>query len=520
MKVGLVNIFSFRPHVEHLFYLSQLLESDGHKSFFLTCDASVPKCYARAIKGAGKLKECSKCILGGIRSYPVTDITSISDKHADPDLSYEEHNEITLSSSCTLNRTESEVEWDDAEVISTRESLHESVLTSFRSVMKWISDYQLDAVICFNGRMDMTRAITYACERSGIPYITHERTWFGDGLHLVSNANCLSIKAMSEMVAEFDDKPLHERQAQYAGKLIALRFLQQNTLEWRLYNKNAKSIDWPLNSKGRKVLVLPSSKNEFAGHEEWKSGWVDNTSALDDFFKAFSIDYSDVVIRFHPNWAENIGRVSGERSLAHYTQWAKERGVYFISSEEKANTYDLIQQADIVVMNGGSSAVEAGACGKQVICLGPSTYQNAGFVRTFLTKEDLYRPDALIDIDSEEIIKKTLRFVYLRAKRFPQFTDYVKAIKTTKYQYFDGADPGRIINMLETNKVSADDAEFANDEVEENSVVHALRNKQWQQLFEYEWHDESMKKTIDIQRRFGLRWVDTLRARFELGDRG
>jgi len=518
MKIGFVNIFSFRPHVEHLYYLSTLLNNANHEVYFLTCDASVSNCYSRAIKGTGKVKECSKCIIGGVRSYSSENITSISPDITSPELSVAVINEIALSSSCTLNRTESELEWNDPDVVSIRDSLHEPVLTTYRSAMKWIADNKLEAVICFNGRMEMTQAVTYACEQSGIPYITHERSWFGDGLNLVPNANCLSIKALREMVKDFDDKPLSEAQVRFAGRLIALRFLQQNTLEWRLYNKDAESVVWPEKSKGRKVLVLPSSKNEFAGNAEWKTGWVDNTSALDDFFEAFSVSPSDVVIRFHPNWAENIGKVSGERALQHYTSWAENRGVHFISSEEKADTYDLIQQADMVVMNGGSSSVEAGACGKQVICLGPSSYDACGFVRTFVNKGDLYRADALNDINPEVVIRKTLRFVYLRAKRFPQFVDFVKAIKTTEYEYFDGASSERIIDMFKTGLLQADDTTFSDNELEEDSVIMLLKNKEWQLLSENQ-PSKPVLKPVLVQRRVGLRWLDGFRSKLARGDR-
>jgi len=41
MRIGFVNLFSFRPHVEQLYYLSVLLKSAGHEVFFLTCDAGV-----------------------------------------------------------------------------------------------------------------------------------------------------------------------------------------------------------------------------------------------------------------------------------------------------------------------------------------------------------------------------------------------------------------------------------------------------------------------------------------------
>lgn len=519
MKIGLVNIYSYRPHVEHLSYLTRLLGEAGHETYFLTCDAGLPKCYSRTLKRTTKFVECSKCIAGGVRSFhSYKNINSISSKQAYGPLSSPELSEITLSSACTLNRTESELEWNDSIVVSTRQSLYQSVEKTYQSTRRWINQNQLDAVICFNGRMEMTRAVTYACEKAGIPFVTHERTWFGDGLTLIPNANCLSLSAMRVMAADYDDKPLTNNQARLAARLIAMRFLQQNTLEWRLYNKDSVTATWPTSTKRRKVLVLPSSKNEFAGHKEWESGWLDNTSALDDFFEAFSIKSEDVVVRFHPNWSETIGSVSGARPIQHYTNWAEHRGIHYISSEDKASTYDLIQQADIVVMNGGSSAVEAGACGKQVICLGPSTYDQCGFVRAFLNKEDFNRKGAFEDIEPETVIKKTLRFVYLRAKRFPQYVDYVKAKTTTEYEYFEGADPNRLIQMILTGELEPDDRVTASDESEENIVISMMKLKLWSQLAQYQPSSLELKH-LHVKRRPGLRWIDRVRAILPRGDR-
>lgn len=518
MRIGFSNMFSFRPHVEHLYYLSVLMKQEGHEVFFLACDSNVSNCYPRALKGTSKLIECPKCVLGGVRSYPVGPVTSISASRQSG-LDIATLDALSLSSSCTLTRTESDVDWHEPEVISLRKSLYDPISSVYESGMRWIDRNRLDAVICFNGRMDLARALTYACERSGIPYITHERTWFGDGLHLTPNANCLSISPIDKMVSAFECKPLTLLQAKLAGKLAGERFLQRNSLEWRVYNKNPEPTPWPLAAPGLRVLVLPSSRNEFAGHEEWKSGWTDNTQALDDFLEAFSIKSEQVVVRCHPNWAENIGKVTGLRSLELYRHWTRKRGIHCIDSEQRASTYDLIQHADIVVMNGGSSAVEAGVCGKNVICLGPVNYQNAGFVRVFRDRASLNAAAASSPIDPEMVIRKTLRFLYLSARRFPQYVDYVRAAETTRYAYFEGADPARLVSMLGTGFVSADDSSYAVNSTGEDLIVEALMRKDWGGLADYVVPRPDLKQ-LKVARRLGLGWIDAARAKLPLGDRG
>lgn len=516
MKVGFANIFSFRPHVEHLFYLSELFREAGHEVFFLTCDAAVTDCYAREIKGSARYKECTKCMLGGVRSYTSRNVTGIRTQGSQ--LSDATLDKLVLSSSCTVTRTESEGEWMDPEVVSVRERLKTPTASVYESARSWIQANQLEAVICFNGRMDLTRGLTYACESLNIPFITHERTWFGDGIQLIPNANCLSLKGLGQLVAEFDDKPLLPHQAAYAGRLIGERFLQRNSLEWRLYNRNPEPAPWPVVAEGKRFLIVPSSKNEFAGHDEWMTSWVDNTQALDDFFDVFGVKPEQVVLRCHPNWAENIGKAQGDRSLSLYRDWAIKRGIHFISSEEKASTYDLIQQADTVILNGGSSSVEAGACGKQVVCLGPSTYQQAGFVQVYLSRGDMEN-NGLKDLDPDLVRRKTLRFLYVRSHRFPQFVDHVKAIETTRYRYHEGADVGKIVSMIETGRISPDDPSYGDDDAGERAVVDLLERRDWGELADAEFSANTLP-VKSVNRRLGFRWVDTVRSWFARGDRG
>jgi hypothetical protein len=516
MNVGFVNMFAFRPHVEHLYYLSRLVKLAGHNDFYLTCDSSVGSCYARELKGTTRLIECSKCVVGGIRSFPVSNVTSIDRRpkltgNRDLDL-------LTLSSSATLGRIEDDDELMLPRSIDIRERLRTPVHQTFLSAKRWIEENQIDGVICFNGRMDLTRAVTFACEETGVPFITHERPWFGHGLHLTPNGSCLSLKHAASLCGEYQFHPLTKTQAELAGSIIGQRFLQQNTLEWRLYNTNPVATEWPVCRSGPRVLILPSSRNEMIGEPEWQTSWRNNIDALNDLLSVFSISPNQVVLRAHPNWSESIGNVDGNVANRLYSEWAKKRGVYHIASYEKASTYDLIEQADIVVVNNGSSAIEAGACGKQIICLSASVYENAGFVRTFRNRESMELPGAKDELDEDTVRRNTLRFVYLAAKRNPQFVDYVRAVKTTSYEYIEGADPERLLEMFRTGKLIADDQEYDVTDSAENTVLELMKAAAWQQLANVE---ESVIDGVPmaINRREVLFWLDGLRERMKHGDR-
>ena len=81
----------------------------------------------------------------------------------------------------------------------------------------------------------------------------------------------------------------------------------------------------------------------------------------------------------------------------------------------------------------------------------------------------------LVELDPALIRRKTLRFLYVRSHRFPQFVDYVKAIETTRYRYCEGAEVNRIITMLNTGRISADDPDFADSEQDEKAILDLIQ---------------------------------------------
>lgn len=517
MKFGFVSIYAWRPHVEHLVYLSRLLSKSGNKTSFLVCDGSVSTCYSQLLKGHNKRRECPVCIAGGFRTYPISNMHHINPRIKN-NLDEGVLKNLARSSSYTIERTESPADCQTEEILNIQKALYEPIEIVYANALKWIKQENLDGVICFNGRMDLTRAVTFACEELQVPFITCERSWFGHGLQLIPNANCLSLKELDKLNLTYRNIPLTSTQAHYAAKLVSERFLQKNVLEWRLYNSNPIKTSWPRITEKEKVLILPSSKNEFEGHQDWLSEWDDFTKAIDDLLDRLGIGYEQCVLRCHPNWAEKIGRNTGYKSEKHYTEWAQRNGIFCIFSSEKRSTYDLISEADIVVLNGGSSAVEAAICGKKVICLGHSTYQESGFSIQIQKNEDWSKLRLLEHHDPKTVIGKTLRYLYLHACRFPQFVDYVRAVSPSKYIYFEGGNPDRIINMITTGQIEADDLTVSASVDEEDEVVKKLMERKWIELAE--WFPEDKRLVpLKIEKRYGFRWIDKIRAKFPTGDR-
>jgi hypothetical protein len=515
MRVGLSSIYAWRPHVEHLAYLNDLITRAGHQTYSLVCDAQLTSCYTRELKQTSKIKECLPCMAGGLRSFHRGEVDTLgSDGASVPEA---RAREMTLSSAKTLFRTEAAEDIETAEFKNLHARLTPAGRRAYASAHAWIEKQRLDALLVFNGRMDATRALLDAALDSGIPVVTVERTWFSDGLLLVPNDGPLDLKQHHRLNLEFRNMPLTRIQASLVAQRIASRFQRTNNSEWRAYNMNSVDIPWPAGSRGLKILILPSSRNEVDGHPDWANGWSSFADALDITMDHLGADRGSAVIRCHPVWGERIGAWSGKLSESYYSTWAKKRGIYTIPSTDTSSSLSLMAQADLIIVNGGSAVFEASALGKPSITLGPATYSEAGFCGKVFSPAMLSNCDNALALPSRDIIKLGLRFGYTHNYRHSQFTRYVKAISPTEFKYFDGADAGRIVNLLKTGQLVADDDEVAADGSGEDEICDLIVAARWKDLASFV-PSGSPGPPLAIQRRFMLRWLDRVRKLAAKGD--
>jgi len=482
-KYGLVNFFAWRPHIDHLHFIYDALKKSSHKVSLLSCDGSLPTCYDREIKGGSRLQNCMKCTLGGVRSFASsTEVVSLKNffdstiNHYELDCTSTAPTNMCLSSAATIHRLETDLEQAESAVIDTIAKLSQTTDIVFKSVCNWIKREKIERVICFNGRVDVTRAVIEACRSLGTPFSTHERSWFGPGIQLIYNDNCLSPEPINKINKDFCDVSLSRDQCIAAIRLIAERFGGQNKIEWRLYNPDRVAAKWPTITTRKRILVVPSSRNEFMGSDHYQNEWSANTEALSLLFGNNDISPSQVVVRGHPNWDENIGVSEGKRSNIHYTNWCSDNNIHYIDSSSSLSTYDLIKDADIVILNGGSSAVEAGVLGKHVVCIGNSWYRDAKFAQNFLSLSDL-KEYKLIDWDLSrfQIISYTLRYIYNRLTRFPLFTDQIILKSSTEVL-------GKEINAWQIDQFFERRGNLVYDELadrdgsDERYFIHSLLN--------------------------------------------
>ena len=527
LRIGFASVYAWRPHTEHMMFLAQLAENAGHHPFFLACDGDMPTCYTRELRDTRpSWMECITCRLGGVRSYPVQTVASMGKlAHGNRTLSVSQARAWAASSASTLGRFESEEDFKSVAFSVQRDRLELPVSRAYEAARAWIASERLDAVVVFNGRIDLTRSIYEAAKAAGVRVITFERTWFGDGIQLLPEENCLGLKSIHRLIGEWSSKPLTRVQAHTAASYVAARFTTSNTKEWRAYNVNSEQKGWPIPGGRHRILLLPGSLNEIWGDVGWSAGWPDTITAYDALIKHLRLQPADLVLRCHPNWAERIGKNDGHRAEAHYTQWALARGIHVIPSSDRASTMGLIEQCEAVGLGSGSAAVEAAALGKQVIATAPSSYQDAGFRTDATSPERLSQLtlQSLLPLDQQSIAKDSLRrhvlrYIYTMARRMPQYVEHVKSLSTTSYSYIPGASPDRLVELIRSGVLQPDDATHSDCEEGEDSIMEHMKAGAWDAL---RVQDEavSLDARNGPKRRWFLQPVGILREKMPIGDR-
>ena len=523
MRIGFASIYSWRPHVSILHYLASLARQAGHETHFLTCDGDLSDCYTREQKAERpSWLNCVLCRAGGLRSFESDSITSIGMWRSEKSTS-RNWREWVLSSAATLGRFETDEDFASGDFLRLVERLAPAAEEAYVAARRWIESRRLSAICVFNGRIDATRAICEAAHDAGIRYVTQERTWFGDGVQLYPDENCLGLRSVDKIMAAWRDRPLSQEQALRGAKHVAARFLRRNDKEWRAYNVNAAAASWPNTGGRRRILLLPGSRSESWGHSDCADLWPERTIAFDALKAHFDLTPDDFLLRCHPVWGEAVSGRSGVLSERYYTKWAQETGVRVIPSSGRESTADLIRAADAIVVTGGSAALEAGMLGKQVIGIAPSIYQQSGF------QSNAYDPDRLSQVrllvasmpakqaeEQRRIKRLTLRFCYNMAYRVSQFVPFIEAVTTTRYAYYDGADPQRFIRLLQTGEIEPDDETYADNEAGEDAVLDMMERGEWATLFA--GAGAPAKAEVDNRRRGLYRAVDRVREFFPRGD--
>ena len=151
--------------------------------------------------------------------------------------------------------------------------------------------------------------------------------------------------------------------------------------------------------------------------------------------------------------------------------------------------------------------------------MGPSHFKGTTFCKFLETKESINRFKIYDNwISKDEIIKRTLRYVYTAYARFPQYVDYIRGISTTECIAFSGGNPKRLENILNKGFLKEDD-EMVGSSNEEKKVLDLIINQHWTRLFELSSKiQKSNKVQLNLSRRSPYNFLDATRKFIKRGD--
>jgi hypothetical protein len=86
--------------------------------------------------------------------------------------------------------------------------------------------------------------------------------------------------------------------------------------------------------------------------------------------------------------------------------------------------------------------------------------------------------------ESQSIARQTLRYCHTMAYWMALLVTYVRTVSTTRYEYFKGADPHRLIRIFQTGQLEADDSEATGCATGETEVLAKVYAYDWEHLID------------------------------------
>ena len=241
MKIGFVNIVPWRGHDTHTKFLMECAKAAGLETHFISCNGGRSFCYQKLINK--RLFECINCKLRARQVRKHSDLDqriSITEKN-EKNISKDKFNNPVISSVGSSLRLELD-DWTETPN-ENEKGLLKGVQNDYnqlaRKLKNIFSRENYSFLFIFNGRFHDTAAAVEAARELSISFATHERAWFGSGLQVNLNTDCLSNR-YGHFLRDIRFKESDELDA---ISLIERRISSGIPGEWKTYNQSIDNID-------------------------------------------------------------------------------------------------------------------------------------------------------------------------------------------------------------------------------------------------------------------------------------
>lgn len=440
--VGVAQIYPWRPHGAQRDYLLRIARKAGYAVSELACSGSRVSCYDKQYQtlGWGGLDHCVKCRLGASKASD--EIRTFKLDWSTRDTAVEGEEIAMLSNRAALMRAELT---EDITEGPGATGLLQAYRVGYHSTLQWIDRFGVDLILLFNGRIDILKGVMDAARFARVDFASYERSWFGNGIMLIPNESCLGLKLLQTLGQTAGTMDLSQDRIDTAEAVIRRRVERLGSNEWRDFQVGdaSKNSDDGRLSRAHEVLVLPSSMYEIWGHPDWQTGWSDNFEAMEWLQTRIGVPWSRWVIRGHPIWSQRVGKALGNHAARRYRAFCAAHGIRYVEADSPVHTSALIDASELVVINGGSSVIDAVWRGKPVISLSESAFRLSGICPTALSPADS------IDIPDDATRRRQLvRFIHGMDRLMPTFVNHLIAVSPVEQQHYEGADFADVIDQV------------------------------------------------------------------------
>lgn len=333
-------------------------------------------------------------------------------------LMYENY-EIGYGILSSLSNIYREPEPDLVPIWDVVDKLTRTSLSIYLFAKRFVRENKIDLAYVLNGRYAYERAFRAACAFENVTFYCFERGAKLDLIRLTQNGGIHDIKQLGVDInahwEKAEDEAVRNKLAhQYQqGKMGFSQKIEEENLKGvniKLFTNQQTKGQLPkdFDTSKKNVVIFNSSEDEFRSLDNsWKMDlYPGQNEATQRIFDELST-YEDIAVylRVHPNLKKlQTSNVEGIQDLKTY------ENSQVIPADSRVSTYDLIQNADIVLVFGSSVGLEATYLRKPALLLGKAFYQELNAVYIPNTHQEVM--DMVHHIPEPKPIEEALKAFY------------------------------------------------------------------------------------------------------------
>lgn len=390
------NVELWPIHLAEAVDLSIELAKSGHTVYFTVCTGQLGSCPANAWHSSDKCSVCIhqavhtlKNVLGSLVVPLVLDYSpcevyvptmSTLDEYRSFEFEGMPIGEMALSQHFDdIN----DIRYDLSEDRKRLVSLISDGIAFYRFCIDTIRRLQLDAVYAWNGRRPSDGPVIWAGKKMGIHYecfISGGKT----GTYTSQKIDRINALALTKKrIESYFRAALYKNGLDYVESEADLFYQNQRkgfdkfpgyiAFSANFEKETTKVLEVGLDKK--KLVIFTSGLHENLPMRDYNEGsFSDHYEILSQILSNQRIKSKyKIFVRWHPNVAK-----SGPHQVLEYSKISQKfsEDTEFIHPDSKVNSYDILDQADVIITFGSTIGVEAAYVNKPSILLGRALYED------------------------------------------------------------------------------------------------------------------------------------------------